>query len=260
MAEVSIITDGADTEFAVGETGKEAAAAPPPTGDEGIVVTPPSTDFPEHMRKDAAFEKFTNVEAMGASYREMESKLTKEMQRDKISVAPEAYADETIPEGLEIPEANIQAFKDMNMSDEQVKGSLGMLKEYVSAIGEKAVEIERNSLMQHWGLKVGDTADEARFAERAAPILRWAADRYGGDDVAKQLSSTAQSVMVMEHEMRMDAKSQQVTEGNRSTGSEPVMTREQIEQWMADQPDYFTNPVKKRQVAVMYERLAESQA
>lgn len=199
-----------------GEEGSDTADAgtpepilAPPEGDDaaraqaekdGIDPGPPlEDDDPDAPpgRPDFIPEKFWDAEKGEARLEEIakahanaEKQLGKLRREKKGPDVPEKY-ELKLPEGVaELPEADVEFFKELQLSNEGAQKAVDYIHEKVVPAVTKAYEqAGRTELAANWGMK----PDAEEFTARLGALSDWAYRNYP-EEIVKHMSSNAGGV------------------------------------------------------------------
>lgn len=191
-------------------------------------------------------EKFETPEALAQSYKHLEQKLGGK------SEVPEQYELE-LPEGVdELPEDDIEAFKDAGLSNEAAQKLVNYMTENViPQMREQNVEYQTQKLASSWGMTNEDgSPDTEALATRVAAVKQWA-DKNVPEGVVKELSTTASGVQSLYNLMKAKGK------GTQSSGQAAPVDPNQLQQ-MVNDPRYWEDEAFQRQVNAAFERAYDS--
>lgn len=200
----------------------------------------------EPERPDWLPEKFETPEALADSYKSLEQKLGGK------SEVPEQYELE-LPEGVdELPEADVEAFKDAGLSNESAQKLMNYMSENViPQMREQNVEHQTQQLASSWSMTNEDgTPDSEALATRVAAVKQWA-DKNVPEGVVKELSTTATGVQSLYNLMKAKGK------GTQSSGPAVAVDPDQLQQ-MVNDPRYWTDEAFQKQVNNAFERAYDS--
>lgn len=205
------------------------------------VETPGGAERPEWLP-----EKFETPEALANSYKSLEQKLGGK------SEVPEQYELE-LPEGVdELPEADVEAFKDAGLSNESAQKLINYMTEnIIPQMREQNVEHQTQQLAFSWSMTNEDgTPDSEALATRVAAVKQWA-DKNVPEGVVKELSTTASGVQSLYNLMKSKSK------GTQSNGPAVAADPNQLQQ-MVNDPRYWEDEAFQRQVNAAYQRAYDS--
>jgi len=170
----------------------------PEATQDDVVNTPENPD----ARPEWLPEKFKSPEELVKAYNEMGAKI-----REK-SEPPESY-ELTDKDGnaVELLEADIQAYKDAGLTNEQAQKLIGYFYEsIVPAITEARVSVEKDRLAMEWGVK----SDSSEFSQQLASVKAWAQQNLP-ESVVNELSRSASGVVTLSKLMEQGAKAHMAT-------------------------------------------------
>ena len=195
------------------ETVFDGVETEPPTKEEpteDLVNTPerPAEEEPETEtaeRPDWLPEKFKTPEELVKAYNEMGKKI-----REK-SEPPESYdiavskGDEQ--EAIELTDAEVEVFKDANLTNEQAQKITQYFHEHVvPELIEAKASIEKDRLAMEWGMDASSNA----FTQQLAQVKSWAQQNLP-DSIVTELSRSAAGVRTMANMMEQGAQGQRVS-------------------------------------------------
>lgn len=203
--------------------------------------TPAETERPDWLP-----EKFESAEALAESYKHLEQKLGGK------SEVPEQYELE-LPEGVdELPEADVEAFKDAGLSNESAQKLINYMTENViPQMRQQNTEYQTQQLASAWSMtnEQGQPDSEA-LATRVAAVKQWA-DKNVPESVVKELATTATGVQSLYNLMKAKSK------GTQSSGPAAAVDPAQLQQ-MVNDPRYWEDEAFQQQVNAAYKRAYDS--
>ena len=234
-----------------GVTLSEAAAAvlngddKPDENDDGLDKKEDRRE--DWWKSDPTLNVFKDAQAMAKSYKELKSLLGKQGK-----VAPEKYADDAVPAGLKLSDEQVAAFKNVNMTDSQLKVALGLHAQeaarYQGEIQKTQIKLEEMTLRAEWG---------KGYEERFRTAAQFAIEKYGKDG-ARKLFATAAGVKNAEIEMRASAGNRMIDDDTTGGAGGSEVTQADIIAYRNKFTDneFRNNPGAQKKYEEMNARLA----
>ena len=212
----------------------EETEAPDPTDVVDTPTNPEAEERPEWLP-----EKFKTPEDLVKAYNELGGKL-----REK-NEPPETYELE-LPDGVELKEADAEAFKEMGLNNDQAQKLVGYFYENVIPELQQAradVEVER--LAQAWNVK----ADSTEFQQRLSKVKSWALRNMDEQAVA-MMARTHNGVQALYQMMQAKADQNLPAGGNQARPSPADLQAMMAdERYVNRDPDYMAHVQRQFQLA-----------
>ncbi len=172
------------------ETAQEQSVAQPQ--EQGLDVRKLEIEIPESIYEDLVEvlpEKFKqDPQKFVKSYIELEKKIGVGAKPN----VPDEYEFD-VPEGVEIPDALIESFRNSKLTQEQAQAIVNTYVEtVVPAFQQQRIALEQATLAQLMGKSVEEAVAEAES------ILEWAKNEPDGEALIKAHSSTASGIMYLQ--------------------------------------------------------------